>query len=512
MRKFTASLLLALLTLTGAALAQTSPMVVADNVLTKSPLYYNHTPNIARSSTGDLVAVWNSGDKQVVFSKYDPSFDVWSPPVPISSAGERALKAGIIADDSGNLYCVWQERETSGEDYAIFFSKYDGINWSDPVNLTGNGVENEEASVMVDTEGNVFVAWNTDGEKDTTNYVFCIKSTDGGQNWSAPDTLSSKDGDIGGTSTTSGRPFLASAPGGKLVCAWHEEPDGHPDRESFINQYDGSNWLGEMVNMDVADSANSMYPSVAVNSMNEIIMVYVSYKSPFSLVMKKKAWDDASWPAVPDTIAKGDNGITKPFIGIDSKDNLYLVYRRDNAADTTYGMEEIVYVTSTDGGATWSEPVRLSRENYDAGYVTLAPKIRDSGVDVLWRESYKPYLDDADTTTILYGHIDLVGTAIGQNDPKIVNNFVLNQNYPNPFNPSTEISFYVARPGTYELAVYNILGEKIRTLSSGKMAAGRYNVTWDATNAQGVKVGSGIYFYQLSGNNVRLTQKMILMQ
>ena len=511
MRVFTVTLLLAILSLMGGAIAQTSPMVVADNVLTKSPLYYNHTPNIARSSNGDLVAVWNSGDKQVVYSKYDPSFQVWSPPVPISNAGERALKAGIAADDQGNLYCVWQQRETSGEDYAIFFAKYNGTEWSTPVNLTGNGIENEEASVMVDTEGNIFVAWNTDGEKDTTNYVFCIKSSDGGLTWSDPDTLSSKDGVIGGTSTTSGRPFLASAPDGKMVCAWHEEPDGHPDRESFINQYDGTKWLGEMVNMDVADSANSMYPAVAVNSADEIFMVYVSFKHPYSLLMKKKAWDDTSWPAVPDTIDKGD-GITKPYIGIDANDNIYLVYRRDNAADTTYGMEEIVYVTSTDGGATWTEPVRLSRENYDAGYVTLDPKIRKGGVDVLWRESYKPFLDDADTTTILYGHIDLVGTAIKQNGAKIVKDFILNQNYPNPFNPSTEISFYIARQGTYELAVYNILGKKIRTLSSGKMAAGRYSVKWDATNNQGVKVGSGIYFYKLSGKDVQLTQKMILMR
>jgi|GEM_PF-2604919 len=512
MRNFTTSLFLILFVLAGILVAQTSPMVVAEQVLAKSPLYYNHTPNIARSSTGDLVAVWNSGDKQVVFFKYDPAFSIWSPPVPISNAGDRALKAGIIPDKQGNLYCVWQERETSGQDYAIYFSKYDGVNWSDPVNLTGNGVENEEASIMTDSNDKIFVAWNDDGEKDTTNYVYCITSSDGGQNWSERDTLSSKDGNIGGTSTTSGRPFLAAAPEGKMVCAWHEEPDGHPDRESFINQFDGQNWSGEKVNMDVADSANSMYPTVAVNSQNEIFMVYVSYKNPHALVFKKKAWDDASWPETPDTLVKNDNGLTKPYIGIDSDDNIYVVYRRDNAVDTTYGMEEIAYITSADGGATWSQPVRLSRENYDAGYVTLAPKIGQTGVDVLWRESYRPFVDDADTTTIMYGHIDLLGTAIRPSNNNVPKFFSLQQNFPNPFNPQTSISFYIARSGIYELAVYNVLGEKIRLLKAGNFRAGHYSVGWNATDVHGNKVSSGIYFYQLRGEKVRLTKKMILMQ
>jgi len=507
MRKVTLFVLLAVILSAGSIFAQSSPMVVADNVLTNSPLYYNHTPNIARSSTGALAAVWKSGEKQIVFSKYDPVFNIWSPPSPLSNAGDRAEKAGIAADDNGNLFCVWQERETSGQDYAVYFTKYNGVNWLDPVNLSGNGVENEEASVMVDSDGNIFVAWNDDGEKDTTNYVFCIKSSDGGQTWSAKDTLSSKDGNIGGASTTSGRPFLAAGPHGKMVCAWHEEPDGHPDRESFINQYDGSKWQGEMVNMDVADSANSMYPAVAVNSADEIFMVYVSYKSPFSLVMKKKAWADASWPAAPDTIAKGDNGITKPYIGIDDNDHIYVVFRRDNAADTKYGMEEIVYVTSADDGATWSQPVRLSRENYDAGYVTLAPKIRSTGVDVLWRESYRQFLDDADTTAIVYGHIDLVGTAIDDEGPGVISNFTLQQNYPNPFNPTTTIDYQLTSGSRVRLLVYNTLGQKVAELVNKKQASGKYRVRFDGSG-----LASGVYYYRLiAGTNVQ-TRKMLLIK
>lgn len=49
--------------------AQVTPTVVAEDVLNGSSLYYNHTPNVARSSDGDLDVVWNSGDDQVVYSE-----------------------------------------------------------------------------------------------------------------------------------------------------------------------------------------------------------------------------------------------------------------------------------------------------------------------------------------------------------------------------------------------------------------------------------------------------------
>ena len=491
--------------------AQTSPMVVADGVATNSPLYYNHTPNIARSSSGDLVAVWKSAESQIVYSKYDPAFQTWSPAVPLSNAGSNAEKAGIVADDAGNLYCVWQQRETKAQDYAVFFSKYDGTNWSSPVNLTGNDVENEECSIEVSDKGEIFVAWNTDAEKDSLEFVLCIKSNDGGASWSTPDTLSSLDGIIGGTSTTSGRPYLARATNGKMVCAWHEEPDGHPDREIMLNQYDGSQWTGVIQHIDVADSANTMYPAVAVDSNDEIYMAYVSFKSPAKLLFKKKAWDDGSWPAQADTIVNGDVGVTKPVLGIDSDNNIYLAFRRDNAADTTYGMEEIVITASGDGGATWKEQTRLSRQDYDAGYVTLATRITESGVDLLWREGFKQFVDDPDTTSIVYGHYDSI-TGLESAAPAIARQFSLAQNYPNPFNPQTHITFQIHKAGTYELSIYNITGEKITVLKSGKMIPGSYSVTWNARDQKGIKVASGVYFYHLSSKEYSITKKMVLLQ
>ncbi len=511
MCKITVLIFSFLFLLSGFVFAQPDISVVADNIVSNDPLYYDHTPNIARSSDGDLVVVWNSAEGQVVFSKYDPSFQTWSPAVALSNAGDEANKAGIVADDSGNLYCVWQQRETSGEDYAIFFSKYDGVSWSTPVNLTGNDVENEECAIAVSSLDHVFVAWNTDTEDDGLEFVLCIKSEDGGENWSTPDTLSSRDGIIGGTSGTSGRPVLATATGGKMLCVWHEEPDGHPDRESFLSQYDGSSWSDELVYIDVPDSANSMYPAVAADSEDNIYMMYVSFVSREELKMLKKSWEDVTWPNPPETLFN-DTQLTKPNLVFDANDNMYVCFRRDNAADTTYGLEEAAYMTSEDKGVTWSEQVRLSRENYDAGYDAMALKVTDAGIDFLWRESYVPFLDDADTTAILHGRVDLLPSSIQDNNLALVRGYRLNQNFPNPFNPTTEITFTIGKSGEYEIAVFNTLGQKIRVLESGKYVSGEYKVIWDGKSQNHNNVASGLYYYQLKGENVVLTKKMVLIR
>jgi len=85
--------------------------------------------------------------------------------------------------------------------------------------------------------------------------------------------------------------------------------------------------------------------------------------------------------------------------------------------------------------------------------------------------------------------------------------FELSQNYPNPFNPTTKINFSIPSQGNYSLRVYNVLGMEVTTLINGDVNAGNHQVTFDASS-----LSSGIYFYTLTGNNVNITKKMVLMK
>lgn len=90
--------------------------------------------------------------------------------------------------------------------------------------------------------------------------------------------------------------------------------------------------------------------------------------------------------------------------------------------------------------------------------------------------------------------------------------FALLGNYPNPFNASTVVKFQLSRPGFVELTVYNILGQKIRTLVKEQMTAGPKQVSWDGTDDLGHLLASGIYFYKIITVEGRQTGKMTMLK
>ncbi|MFQ5650630.1 MAG: T9SS type A sorting domain-containing protein [bacterium] len=90
--------------------------------------------------------------------------------------------------------------------------------------------------------------------------------------------------------------------------------------------------------------------------------------------------------------------------------------------------------------------------------------------------------------------------------------FQLSQNYPNPFNPSTVINYDVAGTGPVSLQVYNMLGQRIRTLFDGVRQAGSYSILWDGHNEKGEQVAAGIYFVRMKSDNLVFTRKMLLVK
>jgi hypothetical protein len=99
------------------------------------------------------------------------------------------------------------------------------------------------------------------------------------------------------------------------------------------------------------------------------------------------------------------------------------------------------------------------------------------------------------------------------NDNSVPTKFELRQNYPNPFNPSTTISYSVPKSGVVKLIIYNILGEKIRTLLNSDVSQGSHEIVWDGKDGNNQPVSTGIYFIQMNaGSNIIDTKKMMLLK
>ena len=102
---------------------------------------------------------------------------------------------------------------------------------------------------------------------------------------------------------------------------------------------------------------------------------------------------------------------------------------------------------------------------------------------------------------------------VGITDPGTVpHQFALEQNYPNPFNPETNISFALPKTSHVELVIYNVLGQKVRTLVNQTLEAKVHTVKWDGRDDQGVAVPSGLYFYRLKSQQFTQTKRMLLVR
>ena len=90
--------------------------------------------------------------------------------------------------------------------------------------------------------------------------------------------------------------------------------------------------------------------------------------------------------------------------------------------------------------------------------------------------------------------------------------FIVLQNYPNPFNPITEIHYGLPNSEYVTIVVYNLSGQKIRTLLAQNQHAGFHTVIWDGKDEKNKSVSSGIYFYKMETGSFSEIKKAILLK
>jgi len=174
----------------------------------------------------------------------------------------------------------------------------------------------------------------------------------------------------------------------------------------------------------------------------------------------------------------------------------------------------------------------------------------DSGEYYFWSSSYDTikaksnFWDRTDTTTIrpdIYGKVDIdpvlgpcgacgpyyaeLCSDLPPDDPEFYpckvavcdeekgpQTFSLSQNYPNPFNPQTVVRYDLPEFCHVQVTIYNILGQKVRTLVDEDQKPGHRMVFWDGTDGQGKQIASGIYFYRIKAGNFEEVKSMVLLR
>ena len=98
-------------------------------------------------------------------------------------------------------------------------------------------------------------------------------------------------------------------------------------------------------------------------------------------------------------------------------------------------------------------------------------------------------------------------------DNNLVVKPALNQNYTNLFNPITKISYSVVQTSLFvNHEIYNIKGQKVRSLINQNMVACQHSIIWNGTNDSNQPVSSEIYLYKLNTCSFEKCRKMILLK
>jgi hypothetical protein len=142
---------------------------------------------------------------------------------------------------------------------------------------------------------------------------------------------------------------------------------------------------------------------------------------------------------------------------------------------------------------------------YDVDYIgTTIPTTPKDIVGILNSRSEGDFITSRDS--------DDIQDPTSSEDDSVLAPYSLGTNYPNPFNPETNISFSIGKDAHVTLTIYNIKGEKVKTLIDEQLTASDHSIVWDGTNEQGGVMPSGVYFYRMDASDYTSVKKMLLLK
>jgi hypothetical protein len=200
-------------------------------------------------------------------------------------------------------------------------------------------------------------------------------------------------------------------------------------------------------------------------------------------------------------------------LDLSNLDNLAIVYW--TISQSEQDVDVLTFEVSTDG-TNWD--VLRSHSGNATFWAQSAVDVSDyivNGHDQLWFRFHFVsnetgsgmglFVDDVELHTVEYLSTD-------ERQSALPNTFALNQNYPNPFNPTTTISYALPQGVDVKVQVFDVRGRLVNTLVDGRQSAGYYDLQWQANDAVGNPLGTGMYLARIQAGDFSKTIKMLYLK
>jgi hypothetical protein len=372
----------------------------------------------------------------------------------ISDLGEDVVDFAVCQDLFPDywLYVVYQ----TDEDSVIFKrSRNFDTTWTDRANLTASTPIRSKPSVAWSSGSHLVVAGKT-----ADNGIYTIRNTNSGnsadwQDGQYPSGLVDCDNPVVAGSHT-------SPADSAVFWVFYERYVPSLDPQRWLLQYhwstDACSTWSSISSPSDTSTGNRVLPSLHVLEENDVSNLTLAYRYE---------------------------------IGAEPRQIRY-IYKQN--AQSVPSVWTVPYTGVNDYAPDDSPPHRA---------YTIRGTDNSIGSAVLYvRSAYEDLYFDAFSFTAVDNEVE----------DKPIRRFSLDQNYPNPFNPTTKIEFVLSKSEQVKIEIFNILGEKVKTLMDQHLKAGRQLVEWDGKDESGEEVASGVYFYRLQTKDFTQTKKMVLIR
>lgn len=510
----------------------TMPSFTNKNISQNSAPQNEPSVRISRKYSNRVVAAWRdfrygpitdpTVNRRVGYSYSIDSGVTWSVPVILDSTlipGYFKNSDPVVGvDTAGNFYIGVIAIAGNGA-LAVYKSTNGGVTFPFAylVSSTGGSGEDKEYITTDLVSGSpykntIYFTWT---RFLTGQQILCIKSTNGGVNWSTPTIVSEADYSVQGSD-----PVISL--NGQVNVVWNFY-SGTTASIMYDKSTNGGASFGTDKIISTGDYPDNLpngaltFPSIAADisggARNGYLYVVFSdaRNGDADVFFSRSTNSGNNWssPVRVNNDAIGNGKLQYwPWIGVNNDGKIAIVWL-DTRNTSNNTIVEAYMARSNDGGVSFTNEL-LSSQPSPTSIPGSNVRFGDYICIDYWKNKIVPvWTDERAGSYNMEIYTARINTAIGIKpiSTNVPEKSALNQNYPNPFNPTTNIKYQISKKGFVSVKVFDILGNEITSIVNEEQSPGTYEVSFNGND-----LSSGIYFYKLETNGFSEIKKMILIK